>query len=86
MPKLACKCGHVFDQITIPAPEGYSIVADSWLDRFGPEVTVVDLVAAIDDQTPEMYKCPQCKRLAVFWKRGELNPIFYRMEEPNPEG
>ena len=81
MPQLACKCGHVFDLVTIPAPEGYSIVADAWLDRFDREVTVTELVTAIDVKTPEMYKCSRCGRLAVFWERGALEPMFY-VKEP----
>jgi hypothetical protein len=81
MSKLACKCGHVFDLVTIPSPEGYSIVADGWLDSFGPEATAVDIVTAIDNKTPEMYICTLCGRLAVFWERGGLIPVFYIAED-----
>lgn len=80
MPKLSCRCGHVFDMISIPAPEGYSIVAETFLEEFGPESTANDVIDALDTRTPEMYRCPACGRLAVFWERGSSIPVFYIVE------
>lgn len=81
MPKLCCRCGHSFDLTTIPAPEGYCIVPETFLEGFGPESTAGDVIAALDAKTPEMYRCPECGRLAVFWERGSSIPVFYMVED-----
>lgn len=81
MPKLSCRCGYSFDLITIPPPEGYSIVPDTFFEEFGPESTANDVIDAVDTRTPEMYRCPACGRLAVFWERGSRSPVFYIVED-----
>lgn len=80
MPKLACRCGYSFDLITIPSPDGYSIVAESFLDRFHDQSSGSEVLDAIDEQTAVMYKCPVCGRLVVFWERSNAVPDIYLLE------
>jgi len=81
MPIFTCRCGRRYDLTTIPNPEGNSIVPDGMLDEFESGTEVDRLISAIDTTTTELYRCPDCGRVAIFWVRGESKPIFYVEEK-----
>ena len=91
MPKLRCMCGNVIDLSSVPVKEEYHYLSASEWDhavrailkamvsiRGGSDETlrerISDTLAALGG---EMYRCPTCERIIVFWP-GDNVPTFYR--------
>lgn len=81
MAQFDCRCGHVFVVSAKAGPEGHMILAESYADKFGPQAKVYDMLDAPEAQWTQMYRCPKCGRLSVFWDAENPTPTTYRVEE-----
>ena len=65
MPKVACRCGYVFDLSPIPAPNWNLVVSDRVLFKAEHGETAEKVLDIIYDESAELLQCPQCERLHV---------------------
>lgn len=80
MPKFSCKCGHPFDLNGIPSSDGLRVVTEVALDSLPETSSSEELLDVISKEGWQMFRCPDCRRIAVFWDRDSVYATFYSAE------
>lgn len=81
MPKIGCRCGHVFNLVETPHPDCYKLVSEVFLDSlYGSPATADDIVGRVHLEPDTAYLCPACGRVIVIWKKPDGRPTFYAPE------
>lgn len=68
MSKLICPCGKELNNIVSPNPNGYYMLSDSDVDSIYVATSSGKAADLVTELAHEVWKCPQCKRIAIFHK------------------
>ena len=73
MPKLECKCGHVFN-LSKAIAEDYLLVPDTIVAKFvvADRLAPADVVEALDEASRKVLLCPTCRRIWLQEGRGSM--------------
>lgn len=71
MPKLECRCGHVFNLSTAIADD-FLLVPDPIVAKFvdAERLVPADVVEALDEVSRQVLLCPTCRRIWLQEGRG----------------
>lgn len=80
MAGILCLCGRVLSNSAVPNDVEYLLVSDHTLDRVCMMTDTMKAIDAIIDESPSVWKCPGCGRMAVFDQPDSNVPTWYRKE------
>ncbi|MDB6055654.1 MAG: hypothetical protein JWN25_3177 [Verrucomicrobiales bacterium] len=80
MAKIACKCGHIINLIIHPSPDEFKIISSETMDSLHEQSVLENVFDVIRLENDDMYKCPACSRLIIFWKQNNNLPSLYKPE------
>ncbi len=80
MPKILCRCKNEIDLISIPCPDGFELISEADLNSLYriPPSRGDDFLEHFRRLRRQVYRCPHCGRLLVFWNKDEAT--FYQPE------
>ena len=97
MARIGCNCGEAFSTSASPCRYQFRLIPDTALedlvenglmtacDEKDRSERVLLMYHAISVAGPEMFKCPHCGRLIVYWSKD--NPVGQSYApEPEPSG
>lgn len=73
MPSLDCRCGQRIAYGQIPCPDEWLFISDTAFDGFSGQVDAEAVYGAMNS----FLKCPNCRRLWVFWNGFSAPPEEY---------
>jgi len=89
MSKFGCRCGHTIVDIESPCADLWLTIPDEQLwplvkqlaEIAGKEHPTDHATAAICDAAIQLYRCPACERLLVFWNGSDEPYRSYVLEK-----
>lgn len=73
MPKLQCKCDTILNLQEIPCSIEFRFISDIDFDKYHGTINVEDLYL----NTKPFLKCPNCRRLWIYWNGYDADPEEY---------
>ncbi len=87
MPKILCRCENLIDLTPIPCPDGFEMISEDEMNSLysAPSGAAEDFIERFRRVSQQVYKCPYCGRLLVFWNKDQ-KATFYNLdpEAANP--
>ncbi len=77
MPKILCKCGEPLRYGDVPNPIEWLFISDSDFDTISGMVDSESLYQKLKS----FLECPSCKRLWVFWRGFDSDPLEYILQK-----